>query len=95
LFYRPRQNFNFVSRLNAILVVQPRVQKYFAFPEIRIGGIVCHPAPLEGRLRNRQETRCGMRWTPWRARRSATEADGKVVWSWPPDAGVKLAVMIR
>ena len=30
-----------------------------------------------------------MRWTPTVRRTSAPEADGQVVWSWLPDAGVK------
>ena len=31
----------------------------------------------------------GMRWTQWPRLTSVAEADGEVVWSWRPDAGVK------
>jgi hypothetical protein len=31
-----------------------------------------------------------MRWTPRNHETSEAEADGKIVWSWHPDAGVKL-----
>jgi hypothetical protein len=31
-----------------------------------------------------------MRWTPRDCKTSETEADGEIVWSWRPDAGVKL-----
>src|SRR5207237_10325927 len=32
-----------------------------------------------------------MRWTLWRRKTSGVLADGEGVWSWHPDAGVKLA----
>jgi hypothetical protein len=32
-----------------------------------------------------------MRWTLWRRKTSGADADGEVVWSWRPDAGVKFA----
>ena len=45
--------------------------------------------PTRGAARDRHETRGGMRWT-WMLRlTSAAEADGEVVWSRRPDAGVK------
>jgi len=31
---------------------------------------------------------CGMRWTPRDRKASETKADGEIVWSWRPDAGV-------
>ena len=50
-----------------------------------------HPAPPEGRMRYRHDTRSGMRWTLSGITRRVTRlADGEVVWSRPPDAGVKL-----
>jgi hypothetical protein len=42
----------------------------------------------EGRSRS-SRTRGGMRWTPRVLLTRAHEADGEVVWSWRPDAGVK------
>jgi hypothetical protein len=49
---------------------------------------------LEGRMRYRHETRGGMRWPRQRrarlvVRTNGAEADGEIVWSWPPDAEVK------
>jgi hypothetical protein len=35
-----------------------------------------------------------MRWTRWCRRTSDIKADGEVVWSWRPLAGVKLATML-
>jgi hypothetical protein len=31
----------------------------------------------------------GMRWTHWLRKTSEGSADGEIVWSWRPDAGVK------
>src|SRR5665647_3633052 len=44
-----------------------------------------------GAGRDRHERCDGMRWTPDARQTSAREADGEAVWSWRPDAGVKLA----
>ena len=33
-----------------------------------------------------------MRWTPMALVTRALEADGEIVWSWHPDAGVKFAL---
>ena len=35
-----------------------------------------------------------MRWTRWLRKTNDASADGEVVWSWRPDAGVKLAEAI-
>jgi hypothetical protein len=63
------------------LPVQPRLQKYFAFP---VGQIIStsspRPVPQRGDTRS-SRTRGGMRWTRMRCRRAALEADGKAVWS--------------
>ena len=48
------------------------------------------PRPQEGRLAIVTDVGCGMRWTLLGCKTSNKGADGKVVWSWPPDAGVKL-----
>jgi hypothetical protein len=37
----------------------------------------------------------GMRWTRRRARRAWLAADGEIVWSWRPDAGVKFCETFR
>ena len=46
--------------------------------------------PTEGRCAT-SSTRDGMRWTRQRAQTKRAKADGEIVWSWRPDAGVKLA----
>ncbi len=51
------------------------------------------PAPLEGRSRS-SRTWGGMRWTRQLRKTSVAKADGEVVWSWRPDAGVKSAEVI-
>jgi hypothetical protein len=38
---------------------------------------------------NRHETSGGMRWTQSVREMMRIEADGEVVWSWSPDAGIK------
>jgi hypothetical protein len=45
--------------------------------------------PRRGGSRS-SRTRGGMRWTRRLRLTSAADADGEVVWSWRPDAGVKL-----
>src|SRR5271154_1902158 len=47
-----------------------------------------------GVSRSSRNVGCGMRWTLWRRKTSGAQADGKIVWSWRPDAGVKLAEAI-
>jgi hypothetical protein len=36
-----------------------------------------------------------MRWTQRRRQTSDVDADGEIAWSWFPDAGIKLAMMLR
>jgi hypothetical protein len=58
---------------------------------------VCrHPASQEGRYgQSSRNVERGMRWTRLGCRTSSTEADGESVWSWPPDAEVKLCETFR
>jgi hypothetical protein len=49
------------------------------------------PRFQRGALRDRHERWCGLRWTRRRTRRMQLDADGEVVWSRCPDAGIKLA----
>jgi hypothetical protein len=53
------------------------------------------PCPQEGRFAIVTNVGQGMRWTQQpqarKRRRMRFEADGKIVWSWRPDAGVKSA----
>jgi len=51
-------------------------------------------APQEGRFAVVTDVERGMRWTCWRRLTSDIDADGEVVWSWRPLAGVKLATML-
>jgi hypothetical protein len=48
------------------------------------------PPPSEGRIAIVTDVGSGMRWTPRDRKTSETGADGEIVWSWRPDAGVKL-----
>jgi len=45
--------------------------------------------PIEGRIMIVTNVGCGMRWTLRCRTTNDTDADGKAVWSWRPDAGVK------
>jgi hypothetical protein len=59
---------NQLSREN---LVHPPYKKYSASPVGQISATSSpHPASQEGRMRNRHETRGGMRWTRRRARRA-------------------------
>jgi hypothetical protein len=48
-------------------------------------------APQEGRFAIVTDVGRGMRWTRWPRQTSDVDADGEVVWSWRPLAGVKSA----
>ena len=49
-----------------------------------------YPAPtMEGRFAVVTNVERGMRWTPWLRKTSAGGADGEIVWSRSPDAGIK------
>jgi hypothetical protein len=52
------------------------------------------PPPLEGRFAIVTDVGGGMRWTQALLLTRALAADGKVVWSWRLDAGVKSAEAI-
>ena len=71
-------------------LVKPCSQKYSAFQNILIILYRLPSRPTKGALRN-VTTRGGMRWTRRVPLTRALEADGEVVWSWHPDAGVKFA----
>jgi hypothetical protein len=69
--------------------VQSPRKKYFAFSESQISRSV-HAVPLLQRGVSRtSRTWGGMRWTQWRRKTGGADADGKIVWSWRPDAGAK------
>jgi hypothetical protein len=62
-------------------------QKYVIF--------LAHPASdQEGRFAIVTDVGCGMRWTRALRETSAADADGKVVWSWPPTLGSSSRMMI-
>ena len=67
----------------------PPLQKYFCFPESKSRLYSPCPVPQRG-VAQRHETRGGMRWTLVVPVTNGARADGKVVWSWRLDAGVKL-----
>ena len=75
---------------NVICPVQSCLQKYFCFPEYK-SPLYSNPSrPTEGRWPS-SSTRGGMRWTRVALLTRAPNADGEIVWSWHPDAGVKFA----
>jgi len=64
--------------------------KIFSFPKIgKYDLTLAVSSEQEGRSANRHDTSGGMRWTLTAHRRCAPVADGQVVWSWSPDAGIK------
>jgi hypothetical protein len=88
---RVREKTNFARRFKLIWVVQSQREKYFA---CAVGQIKSTNSRVPSRKRGvRVVTNVGygMRWTQWRRKTSGANADGKAVWSWRPDAGVKLA----
>jgi hypothetical protein len=52
------------------------------------------PRPQEGRIAIVTDVGRGMRWTQRCCKTSGAEADGEIVWSWHPDAGVKLRGLV-
>jgi hypothetical protein len=77
--------------------VQMLPEKYSASSAAKITPMspAVPPRLKRGVSRSSRNVGCGMRWTRWWRRTGATDADGEVVWSWRPDAGVKLAMMLR
>ena len=90
----------FARRANIIqgdaLYVSTRLRRNNSFGRLLDAPLIDsgRPASNKGAYRDRHERWCGMRWTRWQRKTSATDADGEVVWSWRPDAGVKLATML-
>ena len=86
-----RQKFDLLKQFKLICPVQSLSKKFFALP---VGQIIStSPRRLvsqEGRLAivTKRGAGCGGRGG---AATNAQPADGKVVWSWSPDAGIKLA----
>ena len=79
-----------ITSFRQIRFVQPFLKKYFAFSESQIRCMSYPvPQPPEGRIAIVTDVGCGMRWTRLLRRTNAASADGKAVWSWHPDAGVK------
>jgi hypothetical protein len=94
-FARP-QSVDLPDGLFCELPVQPSGEKYFASRFGRNSFIDSHiPLRSEGRIAivTGVGAGCGGRFGD--TRRAPHEADGEAVWSWRPDAGVKLATMPR
>ena len=66
---------------------------FFRFSEI-YGCLHAVPFPKRGALRDRHERWKRDAMDAKVVRDERTDADGQAVWSWRPDAGVKLAKMI-
>jgi hypothetical protein len=89
---RSRQKTNFASKSKLIWVVKPPRRKYRAslFPKFVFSS--SHPRSMRG-VRVVTDVERGMRWTRSCVSTSAIFADGEVVWSWHPGAGVKFAIL--
>ena len=91
---RLRQKSKFACAFKLIWVVQSARKKYFALHSLHSLASLSHPASSKRGVRAIVTTReAGMRWTLSRQallRETTGEmADGEVVWSWRPKAGVK------
>jgi hypothetical protein len=75
--------------------VRPFPKKYSASAVGQISGLVWRVSPDERGGSRSSRTRGGMRWTRKLRLTSVADADGEVVWSWRPDAGVKSCGAIR
>jgi hypothetical protein len=86
---------NPTRRANHLLIFrtvgQAPLAKIFRFSESTNQSIRKGIPPGERGVSRSSRTRAGMRWTRRRRMTSAGVADGKAVWSWHPDAGVKFA----
>jgi hypothetical protein len=72
--------------------VQPFRKKYFACAVGQIAATSFSRLASERGVRAiATDVGCGMRWTCWCRKASDADTDGKVAWSWRPDAGVKFA----
>ncbi|MET0220433.1 MAG: hypothetical protein ABW213_07245 [Tardiphaga sp.] len=90
-----RQKKNYAKQLNRMHVVKSSFEKYSSFELSE--SVLCYryPASSRGALRAIVTTReAGMRW-PRRHQalfaRRLMDADGEIVWSWPPGAEVGAA----
>jgi hypothetical protein len=61
------------------------------FPKPKSVVVFASSRPTEGRFAIVTDVERGMRWTLMARETDALDADGEDVWSWRPDAGVKLA----
>ena len=80
----------FTHRSHARIARRVIVSQLSLFVEIGNSFILPPPRPNTRDVSaDRHDTWGGMRWTPLARRRCAAVADGQVVWSWSPDAGIK------
>src|SRR5262245_51911217 len=95
LFGLPRNDVRvksiFARHFKPIWVVQPACEKYCACAVGQIRSTCFAVSPERGADRDRHERCGGTRWTLQRHETNDVATDGEVVWSWPPDAEVKLA----
>jgi hypothetical protein len=89
-----RKKSDFAKPANMFAAFKSPAQKYSSSVFQKSMIFFPHPARSEGTCARHE--RCGgMRWTRVTARDERLNlADGEVVWSWRPDAGVKLATML-
>ena len=91
---RPRVKSKFANPFNLICPVQSRAQKHFAFHRAQFDGLSRHPGlATRGVSRSSRNVRRDA-MDVWARATNAACANGEVVWSWRPLAGVKLATML-
>ena len=87
---------NLLNWINLMLPVQSPSAKIFQFPfDPNHLHIPRRPVPPRGAFRDRHGRGAGCGGRKERVDEGADLADGEAVWSRRPDAGVKLAMMLR
>ena len=77
-----------ISSLADFHLSSPSVKNILIFRRCDSVYVACHPVPHEGRFAIVTDVGGGMQWTRAVRKTGRTGADGEVVWSWTPSAGV-------
>jgi hypothetical protein len=92
-FKKPRRNTLFASVFNANIRVQSSCEKFLCFFFSEIMFLYAHPASSKRGVRVVTNVEAGCDGHDRLRVTSATDVDGEVVWSWPPGAEAKLAML--
>jgi len=91
---RLREESKFTRQFSAESAVQSGAQKYSVFGKSEIVPLLAASRLGKRGVRVVTDVERGMRWTRRCRQTNDIGADGEVVWSWRPLAGVKLARML-